>query len=86
VIVFFHGFTSCPEQFRKLGEQFYEQGYNVDIPRNPHHGHADQLSEAMLETSAEELAAFATESIDIARGLGDELIVRGLSGDGTITT
>jgi len=44
------------------------------------------LSEALLETSAEELAAFATETIDIGRGLGDELIVGGLSGGGTITT
>ncbi len=85
VVVFYHGFTSCPEQFRELGEQFFEQGYNVYIPRMPHHGHADQLSEALLKTSAEELAAFATESIDIARGLGDELTVGGLSGGGTIT-
>ncbi len=85
VIVFFHGFTSCPEQFRELGEQFYDQGYNVYIPRMPHHGHNDQLSEALLNTTAEELAAFATESIDIARGLGDEVIVGGLSGGGTIT-
>jgi pimeloyl-ACP methyl ester carboxylesterase len=85
VIVFFHGFTSCPEQFRELGEQFYEQGYNIYIPRMPYHGHADQMSEALLNTTAEELAAFATESIDIARGLGDEVIVGGLSGGGTIT-
>lgn len=84
-IDFFHGFTSCPEQFRELGEQFFEQGYNVYIPRMPHHGHADQLSDALLNTSSEELAAFATESIDIARGLGDEVTVGGLSGGGTIT-
>jgi pimeloyl-ACP methyl ester carboxylesterase len=85
VIVFFHGFTSCPEQFRELAEQFYDQGYNIYIPRMPHHGHTDQMSEALLNTTAEELAAFATESIDIARGLGDEVIVGGLSGGGTIT-
>lgn len=85
VIVFFHGFTSCPEQFRELGEQFYEQGYNIYIPRMPYHGHADQMSDALLNTTAEELAAFATESIDIARGLGDKVIVGGLSGGGTIT-
>jgi len=86
VIVFYHGFTSCPEQFRELGEQFFEQGYNVYIPRMPHHGHADRMSEALLETTAEELAAFTTGSIDIARGLGDELAVAGLSGGGTLTT
>ncbi len=85
VIVFFHGFTSCPEQFRELGEQFYDEGYNVYIPRMPHHGHSDVMTEALLKTTSEELAAFATESIDIARGLGDELTVGGLSGGGTIT-
>jgi pimeloyl-ACP methyl ester carboxylesterase len=86
VIVFYHGFTSCPEQFRELGETFFEQGYNIYIPRLPHHGHADQMSDALLKTSAEELAGFATESINIARGLGDEVIVAGLSGGGTIAT
>jgi len=86
VIVLFHGFTSCPEQFRELGEQFFEQGYNVYIPRLPYHGHADRMSEALLQTTAEELAAFSSESIDIARGLGDEITVAGLSGGGTIST
>lgn len=86
VVVLYHGFTSCPEQFRELGEVFFEQGYNVFIPRMPHHGHADQLSDALLATSSEELAAFATETVDIARGLGDEVIVAGLSGGGTLVT
>lgn len=84
VIVFLHGFTSCPEQFREIGEQFFAQGYNVYIPRLPYHGHLDRLSDALLETSAEELAAFATASIDIAHGLGDKVVVGGLSGGGTI--
>jgi len=86
VIIFFHGFTSCPEQFRELGEQFFAEGYNVYIPRMPHHGNADRMSEALLETSAEELAAFTTESVDIAQGLGKEITVAGLSGGGTLAT
>ncbi len=85
-IVFYHGFTSCPEQFRELGEQFYEQGYNVYIPRLPHHGHADRDRDALLNTSAEELAAFATETVDIAQGLGERVVAGGLSGGGTIAT
>ena len=84
VIVFFHGFTSCPEQFRELAGQFHEMGYTVYIPRLPYHGAMDQLSEALLNTTAEELAAFTTESINIAHGLGEEVIVGGLSGGGTI--
>lgn len=86
VIIFYHGFTSCPEQFRQLGESFLDQGYTVFIPRMPHHGHADHMSEALLNTTSEELAAFATETIDIARALGDDVIVGGLSGGGTIAT
>jgi pimeloyl-ACP methyl ester carboxylesterase len=71
VIVMFHGFTSCPEQFRELGQQLFDLGYNVYIPLLPHHGHADRDREALLNTSAEELAVFATESLDIAYGLGE---------------
>jgi esterase/lipase len=84
VIVFFHGFTSCPEQFRELGQRFFDLGYNVYIPLMPHHGRADRDRDALLNTTAEELAAFATQSIDIAHGLGDEVIVGGLSGGGTL--
>ena len=37
-IVFLHGFTSCPYQFAELGELYFNQGYNVLIPRQPRHG------------------------------------------------
>ncbi len=84
-VVLFHGFTSCPEQFREMGQSLFDQGYNVYIPRMPHHGHADQMSDALLNTTAEELAVFASESIDIARGLGQEVSVAGLSGGGTLS-
>ncbi len=84
VIVFFHGFTSCPEQFRELGQQMFDDGYNVYIPLMPYHGRLDRSQDALLPTTAEELAAFSTESIDIAQGLGDRVVVGGLSGGGTI--
>lgn len=84
VIVFFHGFTSCPEQFRELSEQMFAEGYNVYIPRMPHHGKLDRSQDALTPTSAEELATFATETLDIAEGLGDRIVVGGLSGGGTI--
>jgi carboxylesterase len=84
VIIFYHGFTSCPEQFRELGEQFFDDGYNVYIPRMPHHGKLDRSREALLPTTAEELAAYARETTDIAQGLGDRVVAGGLSGGGTI--
>lgn len=84
VIVFYHGFTSCPEQFRELGRQMFDEGYNVFIPRMPHHGKLERTQDALLPTSAAELAQFATDTVDIAHGLGDRVIIGGLSGGGTI--
>lgn len=86
VIVFYHGFTSCPEQFRELAQQMFDEGYNVFIPRMPHHGKLDRSQDALLPTSAEELALFANDTVDIAHGLGDRVIVGGLSGGGTIAS
>ncbi len=84
MIVFFHGYTSCPEQFRLLGEKFFEQGYNVFIPRLPRHGPANRLSSELADLTAEELIEFANEMMDIARGLGRKVAVAGLSGGGTM--
>ena len=86
VIVFYHGFTSCPQQFRELGQQMFEEGYNVFIPRMPHHGKIERSQDALLPTSTEELADFASETIGIAQGLGDTVVVSGLSGGGTIAS
>lgn len=85
-IVLYHGFTSCPEQYAELGQQFYDQGYNVLIPLQPHHGEVDRLNPSLGELSSEELAAFGMETVDIAHGLGDFVTVSGISGGGTITT
>jgi carboxylesterase len=84
LVVFFHGFTSCPIQFVELGKEYYDQGYNVFIPRQPKHGLQDVQGTQLKGLSAEELAAFATESIDIAQGLGEEITVVGLSSGGAI--
>jgi hypothetical protein len=79
VIVLFHGLTSCPEQFAQLGEQFFGKGYNVIIPLQPHHGEKDRLNPSLPEMSSEELAQFATQYIDIARGLGENVTIAGIS-------
>ena len=86
VIVFIHGFTSCPDQFRKLGEQYSEQGYNVYIPRQPRHGLTDRNGNPLRGLNAEELAQFGTDTADIAQGLGARVIIVGLSGGGSLTT
>ncbi len=86
-VVLFHGFTNCPAQFRRLGEQLHARGWNVLIPRAPHHGKKDRLTnEEIGELTAAELITFANESVDLARGLGDQVTVAGLSMGGLMSS
>lgn len=85
VIVFAHGYTSCPKQFEALGEAFFELGYNVLIPPLPYHGLADRMTEKQALLTAEALTRYADEAIDIAQGLGDKVVMAGLSGGGVTT-
>lgn len=84
-VVFFHGYTNCPQQFRELGHIFYELGYNVLIPRLPRHGLKDRKVENLSPLKAEELRDCADTSVDIACGLGRKVYVAGLSAGGTLS-
>ena len=86
VVVFFHGFTSCPEQYVPLAKEFYDRGYNVYIPRQPYHGMHDNMTTALEALTAEALAAYGFSAVDIAQGLGEEVIVSGLSGGGSVAS
>lgn len=83
-VVMLHGITACPKQFAVLGQKFYEAGYNVYIPRAPHHGTDDPRKHAAVR--ATELVDYVNSSLNIARGLGGELGVAGLSGGGMLAT
>jgi carboxylesterase len=83
-LVLLHGFTNCPEQFTRLGQQCYEAGFNVFIPRLPQHGSQDRLTDALAQLRTEDLTTFGDEVIDIARGLGQKVSVLGISGGGTL--
>lgn len=85
VIILVHGYTNCPKQFQVLGQRFYDLGYNVLIAPLPHHGLADRMTEAQAQLKAEELAAYADETVDIAQGLGDQVIMMGISAGGVTT-
>jgi hypothetical protein len=86
-IVLLHGLTACPYQYIELGELFFEQGYNVYIPRLPRHGLAESMSEnALSGLNAEELAAVIDPSVDLAVGLGDQVSVAGFSLGGDLST
>jgi esterase/lipase len=83
-VVLFHGFADCVEQFGQFGALLFEQGYNVLIPRAPHHGAADPMSTDLGNVTAAELAGMADEATDIARGLGRHVTVMGLSMGGVM--
>src|SRR5262249_2263758 len=68
-IGFIHGYTNCPNQFVPLGKQFYDLGYNVLLIPMPYHGLADLMNTELSKLTAEEMAAYADELVDISRGL-----------------
>jgi esterase/lipase len=78
-IVFFHGNTNSPRQFEALGRIFYKKGYNVLIPRIPHHGLKDRMTKDLVRLTALEMTQLCDESVDIARGLGNRVSVVGFS-------
>jgi esterase/lipase len=84
-VVFAHGYTSCPQQFRPLGEILFNMGYNVLIAPLPRHGLTNRMTDTHSRLSAEELAAYTDEVVDIGRGLGEHVTLAGLSCGGVVT-
>lgn len=85
VIVYLHGLTNCPLQADALAQQLFAEGYNVYVPRWPGHGEADQMTLALTTLTAEQMVASTDAAIDLARGLGDEVSVVGMSAGGAMT-
>jgi pimeloyl-ACP methyl ester carboxylesterase len=83
-VVFLHGITASPVQFRQLGELFHERGYNVLIPRLPAHGYRDRLSREHGDLTQADYVAFAQQAITHGRGLGEHLTIAGLSVSGVL--
>lgn len=86
VVIYYHGLTSCPAQGDALAAKLFDLGYNVYLPRMFGHGEADPLTLSLAEMRAEDLVQLANESADLAQGLGDEVVVIGLSAGGTIAS
>jgi alpha-beta hydrolase superfamily lysophospholipase len=85
VVVFLHGLTNCPAQGDQLAAQLFARGYTVYVPRIPRHGFADRLTLELADLTAAELAVSATEALDLATGLGEEVVVVGISAGGNMT-
>ena len=95
VIVLVHGLTNCSQQYRDFGRELFETGANVLILRAPRHGLADSFDtvdegvtsvDAVGRLTASELRDDADDTIDIATGLGDTVVVSGLSMGGVLAT
>ncbi|MEU4473570.1 alpha/beta fold hydrolase [Micromonospora sp. NPDC023888] len=84
VVLLLHGYTLAPEQYDGLAEEFFDSGYNVWIPRAPHHGTVDKRAHHRVE--AEELTTYAARALAVAAGLGDEVGVVGISGGAVLAT
>jgi pimeloyl-ACP methyl ester carboxylesterase len=78
-VVWLHGYTNCPRQYEALGRRCYDKGWNVWIPLAPHHGLSDRLTEDTRLLTAKELELWADRAVDIAHGLGQRVVVGGLS-------
>lgn len=85
-VVLFHGLSASPTQFVRFAHDLHDRGHNVVVPRLPRHGHEDRLSRALAHLTAEDLRRFARESIVLARGLGENVVVAGFSLGGLLAT
>jgi pimeloyl-ACP methyl ester carboxylesterase len=84
--VLFHGISASPEQFVRFAHELHARGHNVIVPRLPRHGHRNRLTAALARLQADDLRAFADDSIALAQGLGEQVVVAGFSLGGLLTT
>lgn len=87
VCLFFHGFTGVPSQFVPLAQTLFRAGYSVMIPRLPGHGQKGDWSRSNptpLPTDPAVYQEFALHWFQQAQALGQEVVVGGLSGGGTM--
>jgi esterase/lipase len=82
--VLLHGFTDSPKQFQALADSLYARGDNVFVPRLPHHAERGRDVGALARLTAAELCHAADAAVDIGAGLGDSVVVMGLSVGGTL--
>jgi pimeloyl-ACP methyl ester carboxylesterase len=85
VVILVHGYTNCPAQYSTFAPQLFAQGSNVLMVPLPHHGLPDLMNEEHSRLTAEELTAYADQVVDIAQGLGDQVVMAGISLGGITT-
>ncbi len=93
VVVLFHGFTACPQQYFPLSEELAAAGYTVLLPLNPGHGRQYTTKDGINTDNIADLPTgrandpnsylkyfdFVVNMNAIAREFGGERVVGGLS-------
>lgn len=84
VFVLMHGLSNNPAQFAELGRLLFDRGHNVLIPRLPFHGEENRMTTSWGRLTARQMVESGNQAADLARGLGTEVTVVGLSVNGTV--
>lgn len=84
VIVLLHGLTDSPRQFEAFAYLLHADGNNVYVPRLPRHGLIGSDVGALAALTANALQGIADSIVYDATGLGDSVIVVGLSMGATV--
>lgn len=84
-MLLFHGLSASPAQLVGIARALHDRGHNVFVPRLPQHGREDRMSAALAGMTAEQLKACLRDSLEVARGLGEEVSVAGFSLGGLLT-
>lgn len=83
-IVLLHGLTDSPRQFEAFAYLLHADGNNVYVPRLPQHGLRGKNVGVLSALTAAQLRGVADSVVNEARGLGDSVVVVGLSMGGTV--
>lgn len=82
-LVYIHGFSASPEEgdpvFVELGKRY---GMNVFVPVLP--GHGQQVAEAFLDLTPNQLIEAAKQAVQVGNSIGDSLIVMSCSTGSTL--
>ena len=83
-IVLLHGLTDSPRQFEAFAYLLHADGNNVYVPRLPQHGLRGGNVGSLSALTAAQLRGVADSVVNEAQGLGDSVVIVGLSMGGTI--
>ncbi len=78
-VVLLHGLSNCPVQFAPLARQLHARGHAVIVPRLPHHGYRDRMTDALAQLRAGEMEAAALRAVALAARCGERVAVAGIS-------